>query len=140
MSVGTFCQRDPVKVAPETRVREVAKQMEARGAGCVVAVDGDDRPVGVLTDRDIALRVLRCGLDPDETPMKDVMERDVETVRERTALTTAMRRMRADAVRRLPVVDGQGRLVGLFHWSHALGIVSDELRRAAQVAAAQNQG
>jgi len=105
-----------------------------------VAVDGDDRPVGVLTDRDIALRVLRCGLDPDATPMKDVMERDVETVRERTALTTAMRRMRADAVRRLPVVDGQGRLVGLFHWSHALGIVSDELRRAAQVAAAQNQG
>jgi len=38
------------------------------------------------------------------------------------------------------VVDGQGKLVGLFHWSHALGVVSDELRQAAQVATAQSHG
>jgi len=140
MSVGRCCQRDPLKMSPEASVREVAKQMELRGAGCVVAVDGEDRPVGILTDRDIVLRVLRRELDPEATTLADVMERDVEKVRERTALTTAMRRMRADAVRRLPVVDGQGKLVGLFHWSHALGIVSDELRQAAQVATAQSHG
>jgi len=127
-------------MSPEASVREVAKQMELRGAGCVVAVDGEDRPVGILTDRDIVLRVLRRELDPEATTLADVMERDVEKVRERTALTTAMRRMRADAVRRLPVVDGQGKLVGLFHWSHALGVVSDELRQAAQVATAQSHG
>jgi CBS domain-containing protein len=140
MSVGQHCQRDPVRVAPGASVREVAKQMEVQGTGCVVAVDGDDRPVGILTDRDIVLRVLRRNVDPDETTMKDVMEREVESVRERTPLTTAMRRMRADAVRRLPVVDGQGKLVGLFHWNHALGIVADEVREAAQVAAAQGEG
>jgi len=140
MSVGRCCQRDPLKMSPEASVREVAKQMELRGAGCVVAVDGEDRPVGILTDRDIVLRVLRRELDPEATTLADVMERDVEKVRERTALTTAMRRMRADAVRRLPVVDGQGKLVGLFHWSHALGVVSDELRQAAQVATAQSHG
>jgi len=139
MSVGEHCQRDPVTVRRESTIREVAKQLELQNAGCVVAVDDDGRPVGVLTDRDITLRVLRLGLDPDETQAGAVMEPDVETVRESTGLTTAMRRMRADAVRRLPVVDSEGRLVGLFHWSHALGIVSTELRQAAQVAAAQNQ-
>ena len=139
MSVGEHCQRDPVKIRGDLTIREVAKQMEVRDVGCVVAVDHDERPIGILTDRDITLRVLRTGLDPDETQAAAVMEGGVETVRENTRLTTAMRRMRADAVRRLPVVDGEGRLVGLFHWSHALGIVSDELRQAAQVAAAQNQ-
>jgi CBS domain-containing protein len=139
MSVGTYCQRDPVKLTPEASVREAARQMELQGAGCVVAVDEQDRPVGILTDRDIVLRVLRRELDPDETSLADVMEREVETVRERTTLTTAMRRMRADAVRRLPVVDAEGRIVGLFHWSHALGIVAEEIRGAAQVAAAQSR-
>lgn len=139
MSVGTCCQREPLKMAPEASVREAAKQMEAHGTGCVVVVDGQDRPVGILTDRDVVLRVLRRDLDPDQTSLADVMETEVETVRERTAVTTAVRRMRSDAVRRLPVVDGEGRLVGLFHWSHALGLVADELRGAARVAAAQSQ-
>jgi CBS domain-containing protein len=139
MSVGTCCQRDAVKVAPNLTVREVAKQMELQDAGCVVVVDADDRPVGIVTDRDVALRVLRRGADPDATRVDEIMESPVETVRERTALTTAMRRMRADAVRRLPVVDGDGRVVGLFHWSTAVGLVSEELRQAAAVAAAQSR-
>jgi CBS domain-containing protein len=139
MSVGEHCQRNPVTIRRDLTIREVAKQMEQQDAGCVVAVDDDQRPVGILTDRDITIRVLRLGLDPDETQAGDVMESGVETVRENTGLTTAMRRMRADAVRRLPVVDEEGRLVGVFHWSAALGIVSNELCQAAQVAAAQTQ-
>lgn len=140
MSVGAHCQRDPVTFRPEDTVRDVAKRMELQSAGCVVAVDEEDRPIGVLTDRDIVIRVLRCGLDPDETNAGDVMTREVSTVRENTALTTAMRRMRADGVRRLPVVGAKGRLAGLFHWSHAVGIVADELQQAARVATAQSQG
>lgn len=140
MSVGQCCQSDPVTVHESLTVREVAKLMEVQDVGCVIAVDGEDRPVGILTDRDITVRALRRGLDADELTVRDIMEREVSTVRQRTPLTTAMRRMRADAVRRLPVVDGDGKVVGLFHWSHAIGIVSDELRHAAQVAAAQNQG
>lgn len=139
MSVGEHCQRDPVTIRPEDPVREVARQMELQGAGCVVAVDEEGRPRGVLTDRDIVLRVLRRGLDPDETRADAVMSGDVTTVRENTPLTTAMRRMRADAVRRAPVVDGEGRLVGIFQWSAAIGIVAGELQQAAQVAAAQTR-
>ena len=140
MSVGQCCQTDPVTVHESLTVREVAKLMEVQDIGCVIAVDGEDRPVGIVTDRDVALRALRRGLDPDEVTVGDIMERDVSTVRQRTPLTTAMRRMRSDAIRRLPVVDSDGKVVGLFHWSHAIGIVADELQQAAQVAAAQSQG
>ncbi len=139
MSVGEHCQRDPVSAQLDDTIRDVATQMEAQSAGCVVVVDEENRPVGVVTDRDIALRVLRRGLDPDETKASAVMSDDVSKVRESTALTTAMRRMRSDAVRRLPVVDGEGQLVGLFHWNQAIGIVASELQQAAHVAAAQTR-
>lgn len=139
MSVGQHCQRDPVRAQRDDTVREVAKQMELQSAGCVVVVDDKERPVGVLTDRDIVVRVLRRGLDPDDTRADVAMSDEPSCVRETTPLTTALRRMRSDAVRRLPVVGEEGKLVGLFHWNHAIAIVADELEQAARVAAATNQ-
>jgi CBS domain-containing protein len=137
MSVGEHCTRDLVTVRPEDSVREVAKQMEARRAGCVVAVDDDGRPTGILTDRDIVLRVLRRGLDAEATTAGEIMSHEITTVREATPIITAMRRMRSHGVRRVPVVNATGQLSGIFDWNDAIRIIDAELHQAAHVANAQ---
>lgn len=140
MGVGEHCTRDLVTIRPGDSVRDAAKQMELRRAGCVVAVDDEGRPTGILTDRDIVLRVLRRGLDPDATTAAEVMGDDLATARESTPLVTAMRRMRAHGVRRIPVVDATGRLSGIFDWNDAIRIIDAELHQAAHVANAQRPG
>lgn len=137
MSVEEHMRRDPVTVDSSASVRDAAKLMEARNTGCVVTLDADGKPDGVLTDRDIALRVLRRGLDPDETSIESVMESDLVTLTQRATLTNAMRRMRAYGVRRLPVVDSDGALLGIFDWNDAVRVLSSELHHAARVAGAQ---
>ena len=137
MPIAEHMRRDPVTVDADASVRDAAKLMETRNSGCVVAVDADGKPRGILTDRDIALRVLRRGLDPDETSIGAVMEDDVVTLREVATLTMAMRRMRAFGVRRLPVVDPSGSLVGVFDWNDGVRVLSTELHLAARVAQAQ---
>jgi CBS domain-containing protein len=111
--------------------------MEARRAGCVVAVDDDGRPTGILTDRDIVLRVLRRGLDAEATTAGEIMSHEITTVREATPIITAMRRMRSHGVRRVPVVNATGQLSGIFDWNDAIRIIDAELHQAAHVANAQ---
>jgi signal-transduction protein with cAMP-binding, CBS, and nucleotidyltransferase domain len=84
--------------------------MAEEAVGCVL-VAGPDGVRGVLTDRDLALRVLAAGLAPD-TPVSELMSAPVTTVDAADDLGTAYRVFRRKGVRRLPVLDG-GRLVGL---------------------------
>jgi CBS domain-containing protein len=137
MSVEEHMRRDPAAIAADASVRDAAKLMETRNSGCVVTVDAEGKPHGLLTDRDIALRVLRRGLDPDETSIASVMGPDLVTLTESATLTSAMRRMRAYGIRRLPVVDSRGVLVGIFDWNDAVRVLSGELDHAARVAGAQ---
>jgi CBS domain-containing protein len=130
-------RRDPVTVDSGASVRTAAKLMEARNTGCVIALDAEGEPCGILTDRDIALRVVRRDLDADETSVDSLIELDLVTVTENTALTSAIRRMRAYGVRRLPVLDSSGTLVGIFDWNDAVRVLSGELDHAARVAGAQ---
>lgn len=137
MSVEEHMRRDPVTIDAKTPVQDAAKLMETRNAGCVIALGGDGKPRGILTDRDIALRVMRRGLDAAETSVESVLEPDLVTLRPSATLTSAMRRMRSYGVRRLPVVDSDGALVGLFDWNDAVRVLSSELHHAARVAGAQ---
>jgi len=137
MPVGDHIRRDPVTVDPGASIRDAAKQMDVQKAGCVIAVSEAGRPLGVLTDRDIAIRVLRKGLDPDTTTVSSVMDDEIMTLRESAPLANAMRRMRADGVRRLPVVDRDGVLIGFFDWNDAVQIIAAQLQQAGRVAGAQ---
>jgi CBS domain-containing protein len=138
MPVGEHISRDPVTVDPGASIRDAAKQMEVLNSGCVIAVSEAGRPLGVLTDRDIAVRVLRKGLDPDATTVSSVMDDETSTLRESATLTNAMRRMRSSGVRRLPVVDRDGVLIGVFDWNDAVQIIAAELQQAGRVAGAQS--
>ncbi len=135
MPVEAYAQTNPPTADAGDSIRDAARRMADGRVGCLFIVDRNQRPVGVLTDRDVTMKVLRRRRDPDETKIGDVMREDVIHVNRHTPLLTAFRRMRADGVRRLPVVDDDGTLCGALTWSDTLQIISKELGLAAEVAA-----
>ena len=103
----------PVATAPTTAsVRELAAKMEDYGLGSVVILDQAQRPVGIVTDRDLTLRVIAEGRDPDEAVAADVMSKPLLAASPDEPLETLVERMSASGIRRLPVVREE-RLVGI---------------------------
>jgi CBS domain-containing protein len=111
--------------------------MDARGVGSLVVVDRLQKPVGVVTDRDIVMRMLRRRGDPDATPVSAIMQRDPTVVREVASVDTAVRMMSRDGVRRLPVVDESGRLAGILTVDDALQLAASEVAGLAEAVRAQ---
>ena len=136
-TVGDLATNQVTTARAGTSVREIAQKMDSEEAGCVVIVDGAHRPIGVVTDRDIAMRVLRRRKNADVTVARDVMSTHPLRVREKTPVATALRRMRAEGIRRAPVVGAAGKVVGLFSIDSALRTIASEVDALADVAAAQ---
>lgn len=124
MDIADICQRNVDTAQPGETARAAAQRMATRGVGSLVVVDGEGRPTGIVTDRDLALRVVGAGLDPLETTVGDVMSRHLASIDERGTFEHALAAMRANAVRRLPVVDAAGRLVGIVSLEDVLAVLS----------------
>ncbi|HEX7084327.1 MAG TPA: CBS domain-containing protein [Gaiellaceae bacterium] len=103
---------NPRSVAPDDTVVEAARVMRDEDAG-VVPITDRDRLVGVVTDRDIAIRVVADGQDPRDTRVTEVASRQLVTIDPEQDLDEALRLMSRHQVRRLPVVEEDGRLVGI---------------------------
>jgi len=109
--------RDVMSPRPKTldadqTVAAAAQLMRGADIGDVLVVKSDDRLHGILTDRDIVVRVLAEGLDPDQTRVGDICSRVLTTVSPDDAVSHAVRVMRERAIRRLPVEAG-GRVIGM---------------------------
>jgi CBS domain-containing protein len=103
--------QNPTSCDVNTTVLEAAKRMAQEDVGAIPVVDGD-RLVGVLTDRDIVVRVVAEGRDPMTIRVGEVATKDLVTVSPDEDLDTALRTMASAQVRRVPVVEGD-RLVGV---------------------------
>ena len=103
---------NPCSIDTDKSVAYAAKMMRDEDVGIAPIVEGD-RLVGVLTDRDIAVRVVAEGRDPEQTKVTEVASRDVVTLDPQQDLDEALRLMARNQVRRLPVVEEDGRLVGV---------------------------
>jgi len=111
-SVGDIMTRPPRTIDVTASVMDAATLMREGDFGDVVVLE-DGRLCGILTDRDIVVRVLATGDDPSSVRVGDVCSRVLTTVSERDRISDAVRLIRAKAVRRLPVVDDDGKLVGI---------------------------
>jgi len=111
-TVRDLMTRDPKFVEPEAPAREAARMMREEDAGIVPVVQ-DGHVLGVITDRDLTVRVLAEGRDPGMVKCRDVMTGDVQTCSPDDRLTDAVRVMGEENVRRLPVVGRDGRLQGI---------------------------
>jgi len=111
MSLREF-EREVVSVSLETLVVDAARRMRDARVGCVV-VSRAGHPVGILTDRDIAVRVVAEGRDPQQTTVSEVATYEAVTLKTSDNRSTAAIRMREHGVRRLPIVNDAGKLVGM---------------------------
>lgn len=119
-----------VTAAPTTPVREVARYMQEQAVGSVVVVD-ENRPVGIVTDRDLTLDVVNRNLD-FETPVKEVMTHDPVTIDATAGVMDACRKMKHEKVRRLPVVE-DGSLTGFLAVDDLIVLLQEELECLAEV-------
>lgn len=113
MRVEHVMTRDPARCRPHDTTAAAARVMWDRDCGSVPVVDEAGMPVGMITDRDICMAAYTRGARLEEMTVDTVMSADVRTCRPRDAIAAAERLMARAQVRRLPVVDEHGRLVGI---------------------------
>jgi CBS domain-containing protein len=104
--------RNPATCELQAPVVEAAQLMEREDVGSIPVCE-NGRLAGIVTDRDIAVRVVAGGRDPKQTTIQEVMTRDPECVKPEDSLDRALEVMESRQVRRIPVIDGGGRLVGI---------------------------
>jgi CBS domain-containing protein len=100
------------RVEPDTPISEVAKKMRDLDVGSI-PVGQNDKLIGMVTDRDIACRAVALGKDCTSTTARDVMTKGIVYCRDEENLDDALRIMEQKKIRRLPVIDGKKRMVGM---------------------------
>ena len=113
MNVASVMTPDPACCTASTPLRDVARMMVDNDCGQIPVVDDSQRPIGVVTDRDIAVRIVAEGRNPNEASAADAMTIPARTVTTDTSLTDCVCLMEADQIRRVPVVDASGKLAGI---------------------------
>ena len=112
VSVSEMMTRGVRSLAPTDTLQKAAQAMEELNVG-VIPVCADGKVVGMVTDRDIVVRGVARGLAAPTTALREVMSEQVETCCEDDPLDAATQKMEESKIRRLPVLDRQGQLVGI---------------------------
>lgn len=139
--LGKICIKPVVTASAQMTVDEAARLMRSKNVGALVVVNAG-RPIGMLTDRDVAIEVVAKGLDPDAVRVGDVMHRKPVTILQDLGILDAVKTFARTGVRRLPVVTKSGVLVGVIavddlimllgnEMGHLAGALSAGLRRAS---------
>lgn len=131
MQVKEIMTRDVEIASPDDSIRSAAQRMAECDCG-VLPVGKDDRLVGMVTDRDIVMRAVAKGYDPEECKISDVMSEDVKYVYEDETTEDIARNMMTLQVKRLPVLNRQKRLVGIV----SLGDLATSRQASGQAQAA----
>lgn len=113
MNVQSVMTAHPACCTPKTPLRDVARMMVQHDCGQIPVVDESGSPVGVITDRDITVRMVASGRDTVHGCAADAMSSPAQTVRADSPLKDAICLMEASKIRRVPVVDAKGHLAGM---------------------------
>lgn len=135
MSIGRICQRDVELGSLQESVVEAARRMRERGVGTLIVLDDARRPLGILTDRDLATRVVAEARTFASTRVGDVMSAHPRSVLETTPIEEALGTMRSLGIRRLLVCDPHGVLVGIVTLDDVLTHVMEEFQSMRDIIA-----
>jgi CBS domain-containing protein len=138
--VGSLCDRNVASIDAGASVLEAATLMRDRHTGYLVVTDAPmpaGVPTGVLLERDFVVKVLACGADTSALQVRHVMTPETLTASEAEEVSTVLLRMRSFGVRRLPVVDRDGRLCGVLSLDDIVDHLACELTDA--VASIRNE-
>lgn len=126
MSLQSYCRKPVIRVAPDTNITEACQLMEQNNVGCLIA-EREGRLCGIVTDRDIALRVAGAKRDPDKTMVKDIMTPDPIRISVDKDLRQLTAMMHAYHVRRVPIVNGFDTTVGIVTLDDLIAQLGDEM-------------
>ena len=136
MPIGEICNREEIIVQRDESVLQAAKLMRQHHVGNVVVVEernGRRVPVGIVTDRDLVVEIIAPELDSTVITVGDIAVAELATVRENNGVFEAIQYMRNKGVRRLPVVDDGGGLVGIVTLDDLLVLLAEELGALARL-------
>jgi CBS domain-containing protein len=127
MSVVSLLIHEVEAIAPDTKVIDAARQLRDSRVGSLVVIDEQRRPMGIVSDRDVTVRLVAAGRDAARTSVRDIMTPMPTTVLRDSSIESVLGAMRMGRVRRLPVVDGLGRLIGIVTLDDTLRLLAEEL-------------
>jgi CBS domain-containing protein len=142
MAVGEICNREVVIAEKTLSAMGAAQLMRSHHVGDLVVVeekDGRKHPVGIVTDRDIVVEVVAPGVHPDALTVTDIMAPELATVLESEGVFEALRYMRNKGVRRMPVVDREGGLIGIITLDDLLSLLAEEMTELAKLVSHERQ-
>ncbi len=128
MSAGRICSRVIATAAPDESIRAAARRMAEYDVGTLVVLEGDggSRAIGVVTDRDIAIRCVARKLDPDQTRVSALMTAPAQSVSEHATIEDAISRMASAGTRRVVVTGDGDRVVGILSLDDVLDLLIEE--------------
>jgi CBS domain-containing protein len=136
MSIVDFCNRTVVCARPDTTILEASALMRQQHVGDILVVEeqpGRRRPVGIVTDRDIVVEVVSAGLDPTSVKLGDLLLRPLVTVKAHAGYAEAIELMTRNGVRRMPIVDNEGMLVGIITLDDLLQQLGTQIARLTKI-------
>jgi CBS domain-containing protein len=134
--------KDPASCQPGDAISKVARLMKQEDVGSVPVVESGEsgRLVGIITDRDIVVKVLAEGREADTATVKDAMTPNPASCREDDDVDQALKLMKERQVRRMPIVDGSGRLAGIIAQADVATRVNKDSKTGALVEAISESG
>ena len=143
MQVGVCCNREVVIIDRAASVVDAACLMRLHHVGDLVVVeqkDGGNIPVALVTDRDIVIETIAEGIgDLDKLAAVDLADRELVTIQEDASVFEAIARMRSHVIRRMPVVDGAGRLVGILTFDDLIDLLVEQLGNLSTISIRQQR-
>jgi CBS domain-containing protein len=131
MAISQYMETKVITCPPETTISESAKLMKSNNVGTIV-VQKNGKPEGILTDRDLAIRALASGKNCETTQVREIMTRPVVTAKAQEGVYEVISKMKKGKVRRMPVVNSSGKIVGIISFGDIVGLLSDEFSHLSQ--------
>jgi CBS domain-containing protein len=132
--------KDPASCSPSDSVTKAASLMKQHDVGSVPVVESDKRLVGIVTDRDLVVKVVAAGGNIEQARVKDAMTPNPASCREDDDLEQAMKLMKERQVRRMPIVDSSGRLTGIISQADVATRVNKDAKTGELVEAISESG
>jgi CBS domain-containing protein len=133
MSLECIVQEAVDIVTPAESAFQAAERMHQRTVGCLVVVDSRNVPIGILTDRDLMIRIIAAGRDAYTTSVREVMTPAPRTISRNATVRAALATMRSRNFRRLPVVNDLGHLTGLVALDDILMLLAREMHEIGSI-------
>jgi CBS domain-containing protein len=138
MYVGDVCTDSVITVEPTQTLRQAAARMRQFHVGDLIVLDDDTdlkRPIGIITDRDLVMTAL--AQNAEDLRVRDVMRGELVVARDQDTVSDVIQIMLEHRVRRVPVVDDNDNLVGVFTTDDALGLLAEQMSALAQLVLSQ---